>query len=92
MRAQAAQRGRPSNPRGSELGEPKNKCEEEGKSAHEGGHDGSKTTSFLFLHFSKKILQKYIFDFRFYSSIPLPPGTGAVGGLPTGREAVGTYM
>jgi len=48
--------------------------------------------SFLFLHFSKKKLQKYIFGFRFYSSIPLPPGRGAAGGLPPGRWAVGTYM
>ena len=34
--------------------------------------------SFLFLHFSKK-LQKYIFDFKIYSFIPLPPGRGAAG-------------
>ena len=37
--------------------------------------------SFLFLYFSKN-LQKYIFGFRFYNSIPLPPG----------RKAVGTYI
>ena len=32
-----------------------------------------------FYIFQKKNLQKYIFGFRFYSSIPLPPGRGAVG-------------
>ena len=47
--------------------------------------------SFLFFIFQKK-LQKYIFGFMFYSSIPLPPGRGAAGGLPPGRWAVGTYM
>jgi len=47
---------------------------------------------FCFCIFQKKILQKYIFGFRFYSSIPLPPGRGAAGGLPPGRWAVGTYM
>ena len=36
---------------------------------------------FIFAFFKKK-LQKYIFGFRSYSSIPLPPG----------RWAVGTYM
>ena len=36
--------------------------------------------SFLFLYFFKKILQEYIFDFTFYSSIPLPPGRGAARG------------
>ena len=40
---------------------------------------GREWASFLFLYFSKKNLQKYILDFRFYSSIPLPPGRGAVG-------------
>ena len=33
---------------------------------------------FIFVFFKKK-LQKYIFSFRFYSSIPLPPGREAVG-------------
>ena len=36
---------------------------------------------FIFIFFKKK-LQKYIFGFRFYSSIPIPPGRGAAGGLP----------
>ena len=40
---------------------------------------GLTAASFLFLCFSKKKLQKYILGFRFYSSIPLPPGRGAVG-------------
>ena len=31
---------------------------------------------FYFCIFQKKVLQKYIFGFRFYSSIPLPPGRG----------------
>ena len=35
---------------------------------------------FCFCIFQKKFLQKYIFGFRFYSSIPLPPGRGAAGG------------
>ena len=35
--------------------------------------------AFLFLHFSKKKLQKYIFGFRFYRSIPLPPDRGRQG-------------
>ena len=35
---------------------------------------------FIFVFFKKK-LQKYIFGFRFYSSIPLPPGRG-----PTARQ------
>ena len=48
--------------------------------------------AFFFFVFFKKNLQKYIFGFRFYSSIPLPSGRGAAGGLPPGREAVGTYM
>ena len=47
---------------------------------------------FVFAFFKKKNLQKYIFGFKFYSSIPLPPGRGAAGGLPPGRWAVGTYM
>ena len=46
---------------------------------------------FIFIFFKKK-LQKYIFCFRFYSSIPLLPGRGAAGGLPPDRRAVGTYM
>ena len=49
---------------------------------------------FYFCIFQKKNLQKYIFGFRFYSFVPpaLPSGRGAAGGLPSGREAVGTYM
>ena len=45
--------------------------------------------SFLFLYFSKKFLQKYIFYFIFYSSIPLPPGRGRQGAYhpSTGRAA-----
>jgi len=34
---------------------------------------------FLFLHFSKKIYRNIFFGFRFYISIPLPPGRGAAG-------------
>ena len=52
---------------------------------------GNGRAPFLFLHFSKKNLQKYIFGFRFYSVIPLPPSRGAAGGLPPGRWTVGTY-
>ena len=46
---------------------------------------------FIFVFFKKK-LQKYIFGFRFYSFIPLPPGRGAAGGLPQGREAAGSLL
>ena len=42
--------------------------------------------SFLFLHFSKKNLQKYILVFKIYSSIPLPSGRGRQGAYrPAGR-------
>ena len=37
--------------------------------------------AFFIFAFFKKNLQKYIFSFRFYSSIPLPPGRGAAGSL-----------
>ena len=47
---------------------------------------------FYFYIFFLKKLQKYIFGFRFYSSIPLPSGRGAAGGLPPDRWAAGTYM
>ena len=46
---------------------------------------------FIFVFF-KKNLQKYIFGFRFYSFIPLPPDRRAAGGLPPAREVVGTYI
>ena len=39
---------------------------------------------FYFCIFQKIFLQKYIFGFRFYSSIPLPPGRG-----PTARQGGG---
>ena len=39
---------------------------------------------FYFCIFQKKNLQKYIFGFRFYSSIPLPPSRG-----PTARQVDG---
>ena len=39
---------------------------------------GEKKRLFYFCIFQKK-LQKYIFGFRFYSSIPLPPGRGRQG-------------
>ena len=47
---------------------------------------------FYFCIFQKKNLQKYIFGFRFYSSIPLPSGREAAGGLPLGRGAAGSLQ
>ena len=47
---------------------------------------------FYFCIFLKKILQKYIFGFRFYRSIPLPPGRGAAGGLPPVCRAGGPLL
>ena len=46
---------------------------------------------FIFTFFKKK-LQKYILVFKIYSSIPLPPGRGAAGGLPPPCWAVGTSL
>ena len=37
---------------------------------------------FIYIFFKNVFLQKYIFGFTFYSFIPLPPGSGASGGLP----------
>ena len=34
---------------------------------------------FYFYIFRKYFLQKYIFNITFYSSVPLPPGSGVVG-------------
>ena len=42
----------------------------------------NKPRVFFILYFSKKNLQKYIFCFRFYSSIPLPSGCPLPGGRP----------
>ena len=36
----------------------------------------------FYIYFLNFFLQKYIFGFRFYSSIPLPSGRGAAVGLP----------
>ena len=47
---------------------------------------------FYFYIFQKKNLQKYILVFKIYSSIPLPPGRGAAGGLPPPCWAVGTSL
>ena len=46
---------------------------------------------FIFVFFKKK-LQKYIFGFRFYSSIPLPPRSGATRSRPSGSGAAGVYF
>ena len=48
-----------------------------------------KARLFYFYIFQKKNLQKYIFDFIFYSSIILPPGRRAVGTAQLG--AAGTF-
>jgi hypothetical protein len=47
---------------------------EEGEWQRSGGRAAA-TVFFIFIFFKKK-LQKYIFHFTFYISIPLPPGRG----------------
>ena len=60
---------------GSKNGTGKRKC----WSGRRGNAEGVMCSVFFIFVFFKKKLQKYIFGFRFYSSIPLPPGRGRQG-------------